>query len=224
MKLWKCRGSDGDPCPYTLTKLCLIQTQMGVSVDFSTCPISERVALLCGITTPHLIRSISSTTNDLETNCCKGGSCHPGRVQAIKGIREKVQLATKFANVFDEKGNMSVRGDPEYVRSACEASLKRLDVDCIDLYYQHRVDTKVPIEITVSRCSIFLSRSFTTLMRPFDNLFPPCEICDKLGQTWRIPTRSFEQELVGESAGRGNEGVGGGRKSEVLGSFGGFSK
>ncbi|KAG0607612.1 hypothetical protein M758_8G042700 [Ceratodon purpureus] len=69
--------------------------------------------------------------------------------KAIKGIRDKVQLATKFANCIDEQGNFSVRGDPEYVRSACEASLKRLDVDCIDLYYQHRVDTKVPIEITV---------------------------------------------------------------------------
>ena len=72
-------------------------------------------------------------------------------LQALKGIREKVQLATKFANFFDEKGNFDVRGDPEYVRQACEASLKRLDVDYIDLYYQHRVDTKVPIEITVRR-------------------------------------------------------------------------
>lgn len=45
--------------------------------------------------------------------------------------------------------NFVVRGEPEYVRSACEASLKRLDVDYIDLYYQHRVDPKVPIEITV---------------------------------------------------------------------------
>ncbi|XP_024358782.1 probable aldo-keto reductase 2 [Physcomitrium patens] len=69
--------------------------------------------------------------------------------KAIKGIRDKVQIATKFANYIDENGNYSVRGDPEYVREACEGSLKRLGVDCIDLYYQHRVDTKVPIEITV---------------------------------------------------------------------------
>ena len=69
-------------------------------------------------------------------------------MQAIKGIRNKVQLATKFANLFED-GEYKVRGDPEYVRSACEASLKRLDVECIDLYYQHRVDTTVPIEITV---------------------------------------------------------------------------
>ncbi|KAL2622331.1 hypothetical protein R1flu_002536 [Riccia fluitans] len=68
--------------------------------------------------------------------------------KAIKGIREKVELCTKFAFVIED-GSMEVKGDPEHVRAACEGSLKRLDVDCIDLYYQHRVDTKVPIEITV---------------------------------------------------------------------------
>ncbi|CAM6040112.1 unnamed protein product [Sphagnum compactum] len=69
--------------------------------------------------------------------------------KAIKGIRDKVQIATKFALAIDKDGNRVVRGDPEYVRAACEASLKRLDVEQIDLYYQHRVDTKVPIEITI---------------------------------------------------------------------------
>ncbi|CAK9210935.1 unnamed protein product [Sphagnum troendelagicum] len=69
--------------------------------------------------------------------------------KAIKGIRDKVQIATKFAITVDKDGNRVVQGDPEYVRAACEASLKRLDVEQIDLYYQHRVDTKVPIEITI---------------------------------------------------------------------------
>jgi aryl-alcohol dehydrogenase-like predicted oxidoreductase len=69
-------------------------------------------------------------------------------LQAIKGIRDKVQIATKFGFRVVE-GKPQLRGDPAYVRAACEASLKRLDVDCIDLYYQHRVDTKVPIEVTV---------------------------------------------------------------------------
>jgi hypothetical protein len=69
--------------------------------------------------------------------------------QAIKGMREKVQLATKFG-VLSVGGSLQIRGDPEWVRTACEASLKRLGVEYIDLYYQHRVDTKVPIEITVS--------------------------------------------------------------------------
>ncbi|CAK9233969.1 unnamed protein product [Sphagnum troendelagicum] len=69
--------------------------------------------------------------------------------KAIKGIREKVQIATKFGVTTDKDGNQVIRGDPEYVRAACEGSLKRLDVEQIDLYYQHRVDTKVPIEITI---------------------------------------------------------------------------
>ncbi len=74
--------------------------------------------------------------------------------QAIKGMREKVQLATKFGIILGQEG-VQIRGDPEWVRTACEASLKRLDVEYIDLYYQHRVDTKVPIEITVSMCIWF---------------------------------------------------------------------
>lgn len=71
--------------------------------------------------------------------------------KALKGLkREDVQVATKFGIQF--KGgfeNSEVRGDPEYVRACCEASLKRLDVDYIDLYYAHRIDTRVPIEITM---------------------------------------------------------------------------
>ena len=71
--------------------------------------------------------------------------------KAIRGIRDKVFLATKFG-IVRSKSDPAVRGvngSAEYVRSACEASLKRLRVDVIDLYYQHRVDPKVPIEETV---------------------------------------------------------------------------
>src|SRR5678815_3811445 len=69
---------------------------------------------------------------------------------AIRGRRDQVVLATKFGNVRDEQGNsLGIDGSPEYVRKACDASLQRLGVDHIDLYYQHRVDTKVPIEETV---------------------------------------------------------------------------
>ncbi|MGB2667734.1 MAG: aldo/keto reductase [Candidatus Acidiferrum sp.] len=71
--------------------------------------------------------------------------------KAIRNRRDKVFLATKFAIVRD-RANSSLRGvsgKPEYVRASCEASLKRLDVDTIDLYYQHRVDRKTPIEETV---------------------------------------------------------------------------
>ena len=70
--------------------------------------------------------------------------------RAIRDRRDKVVLATKFGNVRGEKGEfLGVSGKPDYVRSACDASLERLGVDHIDLYYQHRVDSTVPIEDTV---------------------------------------------------------------------------
>ena len=70
--------------------------------------------------------------------------------KAIRDRRDRVFLATKFGNVRGPNGEfLGVKGDADYVRSACEASLKRLGVDTIDLYYQHRVDTKVPMEETV---------------------------------------------------------------------------
>ncbi|GLJ26033.1 hypothetical protein SUGI_0499260 [Cryptomeria japonica] len=79
--------------------------------------------------------------------------------KALKGIRDKVQLATKFGISF-AGGVRDIRGDPAYVRACCEGSLKRLDVDCIDLYYQHRVDTRVPIEVTV--CVLLFVCGFDT--------------------------------------------------------------
>jgi len=70
--------------------------------------------------------------------------------RAIAGRRNKVTLATKFGNVRGPGGSyLGVSGKPDYVRSACEVSLKRLNVEVIDLYYQHRVDPQTPIEETV---------------------------------------------------------------------------
>jgi aryl-alcohol dehydrogenase-like predicted oxidoreductase len=71
--------------------------------------------------------------------------------RAIRGIRDKVFVATKFGNVRDRKDPnvRGVNGKPEYVRSSCDASLTRLGIDTIDLYYQHRVDPNTPIEETV---------------------------------------------------------------------------
>lgn len=63
--------------------------------------------------------------------------------------RKEIFLATKFGNLRDPDGKPTVRGDPEWVKEACRQSLERLGVDQIDLYYQHRVDPKVPIEETV---------------------------------------------------------------------------
>ena len=69
--------------------------------------------------------------------------------RALKGKRDKYVLATKFGQRFDQGADRKVDGRPEYVAKACEASLKRLGVDVIDLYYQHRIDPTVPIEETV---------------------------------------------------------------------------
>ncbi|HEY9016482.1 MAG TPA: aldo/keto reductase, partial [Gemmatimonadales bacterium] len=70
--------------------------------------------------------------------------------RAIRGRREGIVLATKFGNQRGEDGSfLGVNGRPEYVRKSCDASLRRLGVDHIDLYYQHRVDRTVPIEETV---------------------------------------------------------------------------
>jgi aryl-alcohol dehydrogenase-like predicted oxidoreductase len=70
--------------------------------------------------------------------------------RAIKGKRDSVVLATKFGNVRSEEGGfLGIQGSPEYVRKACDASLQRLGVDHIDLYYQHRVDPTVAIEETI---------------------------------------------------------------------------
>src|SRR6476619_2007452 len=69
---------------------------------------------------------------------------------AIAGRRDDVVLATKFGNERREDGSwVGINGHPDYVRAACDASLRRLGVDHIDLYYQHRVDKTVPIEDTV---------------------------------------------------------------------------
>jgi aryl-alcohol dehydrogenase-like predicted oxidoreductase len=73
--------------------------------------------------------------------------------RAIKGRRERVVLATKFGQTRRDGQPNGVNGRPEYVAQACDASLKRLGVDVIDLYYQHRVDPDVPIEDTVGAMS-----------------------------------------------------------------------
>ncbi len=65
------------------------------------------------------------------------------------GKRNEIFLATKFANVFKPDGTRTIKSDPEYVKEACAKSLKRLDIETIDLYYCHRLDRKTPIEKTV---------------------------------------------------------------------------
>src|ERR1700685_1430803 len=77
--------------------------------------------------------------------------------KAIKGRRDGIVLATKFGNVAGRGGKVA-DGRPEYVMSSCEASLKRLGVDVIDLYYQHRVDPTVPVEETFGAMAKFVEQ------------------------------------------------------------------
>ncbi|MEZ4703966.1 MAG: aldo/keto reductase [Bdellovibrionota bacterium] len=74
--------------------------------------------------------------------------------KALKGRRNQITLATKFGVSRGEDGSwLGIKGRPEYVKASCDASLKRLGIDCIDLYYQHRVDPETPIEETVGAMS-----------------------------------------------------------------------
>jgi aryl-alcohol dehydrogenase-like predicted oxidoreductase len=96
-------------------------------------------------------RALELGVNFLDTADMYGLGANETLVgKAIRDRRSQVVLATKFGNVRDTTGKfLGINGRPEYVRSACDASLKRLGLDVIDLYYQHRVDPQVPIEETV---------------------------------------------------------------------------
>ena len=96
-------------------------------------------------------RALDLGVNFLDTADMYGLGANEALVgKAIRDRRSQVVLATKFGNVRDATGKfLGVNGRPDYVRSACDASLKRLGVEVIDLYYQHRVDPEVPIEETV---------------------------------------------------------------------------
>src|SRR5947209_14341298 len=96
-------------------------------------------------------RYLDAGGNFLDTADVYGMGRNEGLVgKAIKGRRDQVVLATKFGNVRGAGGEfLGIRGDPPYVRDCCDASLRRLGVEVIDLYYQHRVDPNIPIEETV---------------------------------------------------------------------------
>ncbi|XP_004302045.1 PREDICTED: probable aldo-keto reductase 1-like [Fragaria vesca subsp. vesca] len=125
--------------------------------------------------------------------------------KALKQLpREKIQLATKFGVVFGgvDPPGVTAKGTPEYVRSCCEASLKRLDVDYIDLYYQHRVDTSVPIEETMGELKklveegkvkyIGLSEASPDTIRRAHAVHP----VTALQMEWSLWTREIEEEVV----------------------------
>jgi aryl-alcohol dehydrogenase-like predicted oxidoreductase len=120
---------------------------MGMSEFYGSQPEEESVATI------H--RALDLGVNFLDTADVYGRGSNEELVgRALRGRRAQVVLATKFGNVRDEEGRfMGINGRPQYVRQACEASLRRLQMETIDLYYQHRVDRTVPIEETVGAMS-----------------------------------------------------------------------
>ena len=128
--------------------------------------------------------------------------------RAIDGRRDEVVLATKFGLVRDD-GSMRTDGRPEYVRAACDASLIRLQVDHIDLYYQHRMDRTVPIEETVGAMAelvtagkvrwLGLSEASATTLRRAVAVHPIAA----LQSEWSLWTRDLEAELVAAARSHG---------------------
>jgi aryl-alcohol dehydrogenase-like predicted oxidoreductase len=117
---------------------------MGMSEFYGAGDDTESIAVI------H--RAIDLGVNFLDTADVYGMGRNEELVgRALRGRRDRVILATKFGNVRGPKGEFLgiINGKPEYVRQACDASLKRLGVEVIDLYYQHRVDPNTPIEETV---------------------------------------------------------------------------
>jgi aryl-alcohol dehydrogenase-like predicted oxidoreductase len=123
--------------------------------------------------------------------------------QAIAGRREEVQLATKFSLSRDDSGGMQIDGRPENVRARAEASLRRLGVEVIDLYYQHRVDPQVPIEDTVGAMAglvqegkvrhLGLSEASAGSVRRAVAVHPIAA----LQSEWSLWTRDLEAEVLG---------------------------
>ena len=105
-------------------------------------------------------RALELGVNFLDTADMYGVGANEELVgKAIKGKRDKVVIATKFGNVRGPNGEfLGVNGKPDYVRKCCDESLKRLGVDVIDLYYQHRVDPDTPIEETVGAMAELVSQ------------------------------------------------------------------
>ncbi|PSR18191.1 aldo/keto reductase [filamentous cyanobacterium CCP3] len=116
---------------------------MGMSEFYSGRDETEAIATL------H--RALDLGVNFLDTADMYGPFTNEELVgRAIQGRRDQVVLATKFGNVRTAEGGWGgVNGKPDYVKQCCDASLQRLGVDVIDLYYQHRVDSTVPIEDTI---------------------------------------------------------------------------
>ncbi|MGB6352804.1 MAG: aldo/keto reductase [Steroidobacteraceae bacterium] len=126
---------------------------MGLSDFYSSSAISEAEGIAL------IQRALALGVTFLDTADVYGPHTNEVTVgKALKGRRASVMLATKFGIVREPGAARGVNGNPDYVRACCEASLKRLDVEHIDLYYQHRVDPRVPIEETVGAMAELVSQ------------------------------------------------------------------
>ncbi|XP_022009239.1 auxin-induced protein PCNT115 isoform X1 [Helianthus annuus] len=146
--------------------------------------------------------AVKTGITHLDTSDCYGPHANEILIgKALKGLeRGSVQLATKFG--IKSLVDCEVCGDPEYVRACCEASLKRLDVDYIDLYYVHRVDSRVPIEITMRELKklveegkikyIGLSEASPSTIRRAHSVHPITAV----QLEWSLWTRDHEEEVI----------------------------
>jgi len=169
---------------------------MGMSDFYGTFDETESIATI------H--RALELGVNLLDTADAYGPFTNEQLVgKALRGRRDQVVLATKFGNERRADGSwLGVNGKPEYVRAACEGSLKRLGIDHIDLYYQHRVDPNVPIEETVGAMSelvkqgkvryIGLSEAAPATVRRADAVHP----ITALQTEYSLWTRDPEDEIL----------------------------
>jgi aryl-alcohol dehydrogenase-like predicted oxidoreductase len=151
-----------------------------------------------------LHRALDLGIDFLDTADMYGGGANEELVgRAIRGRRDRVILATKFGNVRNPDGTFKgVDGRPEYVRRCCEASLARLGVETIDLYYQHRVDPQTPIEETVGAMAALvregkvrwlgLSEAAPQTIRRAHAVQPVAAIQSEYSLWWRKP----EEEIL----------------------------
>ncbi|WNV74673.1 aldo/keto reductase [Geodermatophilus sp. DSM 44513] len=171
---------------------------MGMSQSYGAADRDESLATI------H--RALDLGVTFLDTSDVYGDGHNEELVgQAVAGRRDEVQLATKFSLSRDDRGGMVVDGRPENVRACAEASLRRLRVDVIDLYYQHRVDPRVPIEDTVGAMAelvergevrhLGLSEASAASVRRAAAVHP----ITALQSEWSLWTRDLESSGAGDS-------------------------